>query len=365
MGRSYLLGLVHSLIVVLLLNSPALAQFEIEHPNGKLSIEGRLRFGYNQKSNFDNDTDYSNNSFFLDQVRLELEGDIYEDFEYEISVEFRNHDGEFKAKDLFFSYQPRSELTLRLGQFKVPYSRKRLLSSSKTSTIERPAVSQDFVPGRDRGVALRLRTINEKYAIHTGIFSGNGENIDDNDTKGNFLYVVRVECQPLGILPDEEGDYLFFSGLRFLVGANITYSKDDGLPDKHPEYLRTTEGNKTLYGGDISFRFRGWFLTAEFNHAKLQPDRGEDFKAGGYLVQGSYFIRPLKIEPVIAYDEFNPNNKIENITERSITYGLNYSPYGHNIKIMANYYHRLKKWAGAKNPWKENEFRAIMQLVFK
>ncbi|MBD3170299.1 MAG: hypothetical protein GF307_12510 [candidate division Zixibacteria bacterium] len=352
-------------IIVLGWAPQSYAQFEIEYPNGKLAIEGRIRAAFVKRFYFDNEDKFEDDRFYIHQARMEITGEMYEHYEYEAEIEIRAHDGKLEAKDLRISYEPRTEFSLTVGQFKVPYSRDKLIPVYLQSTIKRPDLTHTFVPGRDRGIMLRLRTMDLKYVLYAGVFSGNGGNKKENDDKGKFLYAARLEMAPLGPIDKEEGDYMLTPELRFLAGANIAFSDDNGPPEEDAEYLRTILGKKTIYGGDVSFKYRGLFLAAEFNHAQFKPDSGAEYKAGGFLLHAGYFIRSLSLEPVIEYDEFNPTDLIEDVTQRSIVFGLNYLPFEHDIKLMANYYYRLKSDSDNENPWKENEIRVLMQVMIR
>ena len=149
-----------------------------------------------------------------------------------------------------------------------------------------------------------------------------------------------------------------------LLGGNIAYSEDaDYFADK-PEYLRTIPGTKLLYGVDATLKYQGFFFTAEIHRADFNPQSGVDFVAGGYLAQAGYYIPRLKLEPCLRYDKFDPSDQIENDSEESITYGLNFFSSGHQVKLMLNYSQRLKKKSSAQNGWKENEIQLLWQFLF-
>jgi hypothetical protein len=158
-----------------------------------------------------------------------------------------------------------------------------------------------------------------------------------------------------------------------VLGANVASSRDRPATEEEAlEYKRTIDGRKLLYGGDASLKWAGWFLVAEVDHARFEPETGREYIAGGWLGQLGYAV-PLDrfgldgwlLEPVAGYDEYNPSNRTADDTQRTITAGLNLLPDGHDLKIMLNGYHRLKLKDGDTNPWKEDEVRAIVQLRIK
>ncbi len=360
------------IVAGLLLPSMAAAQFVLEYPDGELQISGRIRPAFAYRFYQEGDYNHKKNRFYVHQARIKLEGEMFDVFEYELQIEVRGYDDGEIGKDLYLEYKPVSTFMIRAGQFKVPYSRTRMVSTSKLAFTTRPAVADEFVPGRDRGVMVRFRTSDRKYVLYAGAFAGNGDNTKNDDRLGRPLYAVRVEAAPLGKIPKTEGDIEMTPSPRFLVGLNVAYS-DDAEPTEE-DYPRTICGRKNLFGGDFTFKYSGFYFKFEANFAKLHsfeslepPTLGANsYYAGGFLVAASYYIPSLKIEPVIQYDQFDPmTHKLgsySNSVQRTITFGMNYLPFGHDFKIMANYFKRLP-YPGGDHQWKEDELRIIAQLM--
>ena len=117
---------------VLLVGSiPAFPQFVLEHPQGQMKISGRIRAAYNYRFNFAGDDNHQGNRFYLQQARVRFGGSLYEVFEYDVHLEFRSYNEVLEAKDLRISYKPASIFAVSVGQFKVPYSRQRVMSTTK------------------------------------------------------------------------------------------------------------------------------------------------------------------------------------------------------------------------------------------
>lgn len=361
------------------------AQYGIAWPDGRLEIEGRLRLGWHHRWLFPDEPepDLNKNRFYVQQARLKFSGWQYDSrIRWEMQFELRGYNGlereaghendyqGLQAKDMHISWVPSDLLTVRLGQFKVPYGRKQLIPLHDQSMVKRADLVDGFLPGRDRGLMVRGRSGDRHLTGWVGVFTGNGENKEYNDSEGGYLYVARLQWQPLGDAGDEEGDYGRTSRPKLVLGSNVASSNDRmATGEEALEYKRTIDGEKLLYGGDASFKWAGWFLTAEFDHARFEPETGRTYKTGGWLVQAGHAI-PLErlglegwlLEPVASYDEYNPSSRTADDTQRTITAGLNLLPDGHDLKIMLNGYHRLKLKDGDANPWKEDEVRAIVQL---
>ncbi len=359
-------------ILGLLAPSLARAQFVLEYPDGELQISGRIRPAFAYRFYPADESNHKKNRFYVHQARIKLEGEMFDVFEYELQIEVRGYDEGEIGKDLYLEYKPVSTFMIRAGQFKVPYSRTRMTSTSKLDFTTRPAVADEFVPGRDRGVMVRLRTSDRKYVLYAGAFAGNGDNTKNDDELGRPLLAVRAELAPLGKIPKTEGDLELTPSPRFLIGLNAAYSDDAGPTEE--DYPRTIRGRKLLFGGDFSFKYNGFYFKFEMNYARLQPFASlapitldtTSYYAGGFLVAASYYIPSLKIEPVIQYDQFDPMvhnlGSFSNSVQRTITFGINYVPFGHDFKIMANYFKRLP-YPNGNEPWKEDEIRVIAQLM--
>ncbi len=373
-----------SLLFLLLLIHSAQAQFTLAYPKGRMELEGWLRVAWNHRFYADDDTDsdYAHNRIYVQRASLKASGIMYTRFEYEMNLELRGYNGleretgheddhtGFSARDLYIGWRPDNRLSIRLGQMKVPFSRKRMLPLYLQSTISRPDLADGFVPGRDRGLLLRARDARRRFTAYAGVFTGNGDNRKYNDRKGRYLLAGRVEIQPFGFIGKDEGDLDHSPRPLLLMGANVAQSHDDrATEEEQAEYLRTIPGRKRAYGGDISLKLRGLFVTAEFDHARFDPEEGADFVAGGWLTQISYAIKGLPgmpeefvVEPLLAYDEFNPSNKVEDVTQRTLTSGINFLPEGHGMKVMLNWYHRLPLSSAHDEGWKEDEVRLLVQL---
>ncbi len=364
--------LIYAAIVAIAVPSMLKAQFVLEYPDGELQISGRVRSAFAYRFYGPDASNHKKNRFYVHQARIKLEGEMFDVFEYELQIEVRGYDRGEIAKDLYLEYKPLSTFMIRAGQFKVPFSRTRMTSTSKLVFTTRPAVADEFVPGRDRGVMLRIRTSDRKYVFYTGIFSGNGDNTKNDDNLGRPLIATRLEAAPLGKIPKTEGDIEMTPTPRFLAGINFTYSDDAGPTEE--DYPRTIRGRKILFGGDFTFKYHGFYFKVEANYAKFQPFRSilpiefdsTSFYAGGFLVAASYYIPGLKMETAVQYDQFDPNfqklGNFSNNVERTITFGINYLPFGHDFKIMANYFKRLP-YPGGNEPWKPDELRIIAQLM--
>ena len=338
----------------------------LEHDEGYIDFSGRIQGLYNYRFLFNEDDDYKNNCFRMKQVRFNIKGEFHNNFNFKLSIEYSNDEGIPESRDLWVSYTPIKPLKFKFGQFKTPVSRSRLTSGGRLLFAKRPTVaSDDFVPGRDIGVMIKLLTENKKYSISFGAFTGKGLNQLKDDSEGMPLIAGRIEVMPFGRVKKGEGDKKQTQKFSIVLGLNGTYSEDAGPAVDEEGSIRTINGKKILYGGDFTVKYRGFFFSSEIIMAYFEPKNGFDYYAGGFYLQSSYYIRPVRLEPAIRYDEMNPSDQIETDRQKTITFGINYFPFHKSFfKVQFNYLHRLPSTDEDQNGFKENEIRLLTQFAF-
>ena len=347
-----------SLILSLFTCHDVLAGFFLGDEENSLEIRGRVRGFYNYRFDAEEGKKTANR-FALDQARIGLRGRVYADFEFELDLEMG--EGEVEPRDLWIAYAPKDSFEVRVGQFKVPYSRARMTSKKYILFTKRAGLIQHFVPGRDIGMMCRSRLLEKKLEFYGGVYTGHGQNQYKDDTKGMPLVSFRTAFSPLGRFRYRAGDLEMSPRPLISVGLNAAWS-DDASSDPE-DFLRTIEGEKILYGVDVSFKYMGFYAEAEFQHARFFPDSGDEFTAGGFMVQAAYLILPPRLEIAVRYDEFNPSDRIRLVTQRTITYGINLYLYGQKAKVQLNYFQRLDLDRTSEK-WKKDELRMLFQLFF-
>ncbi len=118
--------------------------------------------------------------------------------------------------------------TLLVGQYKVPFSRQRVMSSGNLEMVDRGVTNEEFNLDRDVGLTLRskpdARHASLRYQV--GVFAGRGRNPIEAQPV-TLLYVGRVDVQPLGELDEsEEGDLSRNPAPR--LGLGVAYAFHHG-----------------------------------------------------------------------------------------------------------------------------------------
>lgn len=246
-----------------------------------------------------------------------------------------------------------------MGQFIAPFGYEVLIPDVGPDevllTAERSLVTIAIVPERQIGAAfwgkpLATLTPEKKdllsYSI--GVFNGNNRNTVINDNS-KFMYAGRLESVPY------QGE-LWGEKVKWRLGANVFESQDaEGALLSHigPLKLSTVDGTlspftspspdeRVAWGVDQTLTVGPFELSAEYLEEKIRPTTSNaafhEFTANGYYVQPSYFVWRDKLQLVAKWASFNPGQAPDDDI-KTITGGLNWYIFGHNVIAMLNYMH--------------------------
>jgi len=366
--------------------------FFLQTPDQKyrLVVNGYIR---TQLRLYENNTS-QDNEFKIRQARLNLKGYYGKYWMSQLEGDFSTpSDGKFlKYAFLNFSYLP--DLQVRAGQFKAPFSREYLTSSSAIDTIERAMITDSggIVPKYDIGLMLHGPAVLDGLLSYgVGVFNGNGaNNSDTNDDKDLVARLVLAPFATLGI-PALKG--LEFGG-SYQAGRQ-TADRLDALksqPKLPTDWAFFKEikyrGQRDRYGVDLAYQVGSLKLQGEWilqrlereKQVRVNPDTNEIVSSGGKLIDapdliswgwyvlGSYFVwgnEEKGIQLVARYEqmdvddeeapkryrEANPMGKnsydnrwgndlnLRGNTADVLTLGVNCFPISH-VKLAFNWYYQ-------------------------
>jgi phosphate-selective porin OprO and OprP len=254
----------------------------------------------------------------LHRIRTNISGQISNVWQYSLQVEFSYSP---KALDAYVYFSPFAFLNFTAGQFKLPFSRENLCSSSKLIMIDRSQVVEALAArngdvvgnqnGRDIGIKIDGSIINYdghfllNYAF--GLFNGTGiNNTDDNNAKD---FCGRIVLHPL-------------TGIE--IGTNY-YNGYDIWGNQGKAQQRTR------FGLDANFDNKTFNVSMEY----ISGNDGT-IKRHGWYAQFSYFVISNVLQAAAKYDSYNSKIDISGNTLTNYTLGINY--YVNNwIKLQANY----------------------------
>lgn len=252
--------------------------------------------------------------FRIHDARLRASGEIGIVFDYRVQAEWDTGADRFRLLDAQLSLPIVPQLALDLGQFKAPFGREVLQGKGEITFLDRAQASQLVAPGRQVGVQLSGRALDDRLSYRGGLFNGNGRRLEnDNDS---FLWAARVQYNTVGAAE-------FYDELVVEVGADVGYSRDDGVnlaagldrPVAVPVLdLSDFTGDRFLVGADARAGWRGFFLRGEYLRAELEGEgpfvigdvvvpEVERVLEGGWLEGGYSFLGA--IEGTVRWDRLD------------------------------------------------------------
>lgn len=288
------------------------------------------------------------NTFLLHRARLDVKGNISDDWNYEVYTEFAGATP--KLLDAYTTYKIADYLKITAGQFKVPFSLESLISDADLEFIDRTQVvnalagrSTDVIGnqnGRDIGAQLTgsFAKLNDHYLFdyYFSVLNGAGYDVttDNNNHKDIVGRLAIHPVQNLTIAAD------FYHGIDpFIVGSAKT----------------PTNNLRNRQGIDGRYVWKKLSLTAEF-------DKGTDghINRNGWYGQAAYFVWSNKLQLAARYDTFDPTQTITTDRTTNYTGGINYF-FNKWAKFTVDYIDSREQTA---TQIKNNIFEAQLQLVF-
>jgi hypothetical protein len=204
--------------------------------------------------------------------------------------------------DAFVTWAPSRDLSLRIGQFFVPFNRNRWISIMRQMMLERPIATNELNLDRDIGVMAFSNDLfgaGGRLSYSLGVFSGAGRNRLEADY--GLLYVARLGVNPLGRFDDHDSEWdLERSGARLALGLAgainhhaSTYATAalGSMPDAR-------RYDRVHVAGDVLFKWRGLSLQLE-GLARFSPDdvtaQASATRPGWGYTAHAGFVTPVKL----------------------------------------------------------------------
>jgi len=267
--------------------------------------------------------------------------------------------------DAFLDWRVHRDLSVRVGQYFVPFDRLRTVRESALELADRARPVAELTLDRDVGITLYSNTFlgdASPLALRLGVFGGGGPNLTTGKEPG-ALAVGRVELRPLGPIDDDaDGDLERRPAPRLALGAGAARNWNT-------DRVRSTTG-ATFAGGttdydhaavDLVFKWQGLALQAEHvwrvasvNTLTSLDDTGEPLtehtRSGrGFIVQASYVFDP-PIQFVGRYSQLHAASGTDPAFAREVdrfgrevAAGVNYYVNGHKLKLQADVISRMSE----------------------
>lgn len=376
--------------------------FELSTADGRyaLAIRARLQVRYD----FEHPNVEGESSAHLLQIRrarLQLAGNVFgKHNRYYIQFGFSPRDmlgglvsdeGSIRrnpVRDARLEFDYLRDLTVWVGQMKVPFSRQRVNSSGNQQFVDRSSVNEEFNLDRDIGLQVRSDDLAGlgllKYAL--GVFLGEGRNAFEL-ADPRMLYVARVEVHPLGAFEsDSEADLERMRKPGLSLGLAYAFH-DDAIGDRSVHGSVPADGGTTDIHhatADLMFKWRGLSFESALHLRKARrrnpggalDDMGVPIPVAaprdglGWFGQVGWLVPKIDLELVARYSTarnvFGPGSALADRDE--VGGGLNYYFVGHNLKLQLDYFRLVDHPQGVR--WLDgaalgtDRVRLQMQLAF-
>lgn len=363
--------------------------FESADGNWKMRfrIRGQVRLTVNDPEEGLVSTDFS-----IPRLRLKWDGHAFRPwFLYVVQL---NVVDDLILRDLFFTVAYQKEIMPRVGQWKVPYNREELNSSSALQFVDRSIVNDQFGLGRDRGAALYGGLgANNNFVYGFQVSNGDGRNGTSVDS--NLLYAGRLmlglggedfkynangsypTANAYQIVPNFAKSPTFAVGVAAaaLPGLNCERKSPDGDACDRVAELGFPQSDLIQITGDINFKMPFFNVEAEYEGRWLDPDTGVQDTAydQGFRVQAGAFLVPKTVEVAgrFAYIDFDTKSGVvppgvsTTSTQWAITPGLSYyMSHDHRWKVQADYNFVRNEFTLGEPDQDDNIWRLQLQAYF-
>ena len=342
--------------------------FQTADKNYKLRMRLRGQFLANY---IDPDTDMDDDEglgFRVRRLRVTWDGNAFAPWmKYKVQYDF-SRNGELK--DMKLSFAKNKAFVPTVGQYKVPFNREVLNSSSALQLVGRSIITDYFEYDRDIGGGFYGLLNNGMIRYDVGVFQGEGTNTKNDKGDTGMLWAGRIQASIMGDSAKKVKENMSKKPTLTVGTAVAGIDLEDGSDGNIgvPSEERGFEnGNVISFTGDINYRDPRFNLTGEYIGRWIDENGAEDKAYDyGFRVQGGFFIIPKKFEIASRYAmvQFDEDMPIETDNVWTFTQGVNYYLSGnHKWKVQLDYtFQREEDMGGVETD--ENMIRAQVQAYF-
>ncbi|MDX2092265.1 MAG: porin [Kofleriaceae bacterium] len=258
--------------------------------------------------------------------------------------------------DAFLDYKAHRDLSIKVGQYFVPFDRLRTVREFALQLADRPRPVAELTLDRDVGVTVYSDGfLGTPLAYRFGVFGGNGINRATATAEVGPLVVGRLELRPFGPIDDDsEGDLERRKkpGLALGAGAAANFNTDRTRSTTGGRFAETT--SYYHLAADAVFKWQGFALQLEYlwrGASKLMFATETNGMvvteyarpAQGWVAQASYtFDPPIELvgraSRMFAPSTSDPRlvDEIERLGQEYAA-GANYYINGHQLKLQADW----------------------------
>jgi len=294
----------------------------------------------------------SETDLYVRRIRLELTGSLVKNLKYNLTLAAdkddqrssstgRNGNATPGVHYAYLDYKFADAASVLFGQFKLPFSRVSLSSSSKQLLIERPASTED---GKKLFGDYEQTELMVHGKVAGGIFNYMLAIADGADTnqagtaltnpEGDPAYIGRLEFSLPGWTEKSKSDAHLGKGKHMVLGLHA--GSQQGLK----AFGTAAETDRDLKGADFSMHIGGFTAQAEYNQWAISQTGATDVEPQGWYAQLGYLIPVVNLEPAVRYEVYDrDSNATTDREDKLTTFGFNWYAKGHSVKVGLNWVH--------------------------
>lgn len=330
-------------------------------------IQTRWLLNYTKQSFDDRNTDIENSpkttwGFQIRRAKVRFQGNVIDpSWKYQINGEFKGSSGRFDFAEALIQKVFENGVVLTVGQFKTPWLREELVSSSRQLAVERSVVNEFFNQDRAVGAELSYRT--DDWSLAGSYNNGQRTLIPERTRYTNFLTNPTKWAFSSRFQWKLSGDWSDFKGFTGSMGQeqavmlgvavmgqqyNATSGADNLLGYEAVDFGLNgdlTFDNSTVWGvtADISAKFENISLFAagifQQYDVKGRDGNGNAFELSSYtpwgmVVQGGYSINDT-VELFARYEYGNASvDSVETKLGGILSTPATFNSEGGNVSIL-------------------------------
>ncbi len=338
---------------------------EFKSKDGRFALAMSLRFGFLYSYKHDPSADPSDaHNFEIRRFRTVFSGNLFgAKTRYFLQLalaprEIDVRDGAVRGSpvyDAYMQFEQLRDLTLRVGQYRVMYTRERNIADVNPLMIDRSLANSELNVDRDIGLDIRSEDLGgiKKLRYYAGVYLGEGR--DQNKfTDSGLMYVGRFDVLPLGLFDDYEASDLWrLQKLRVSFGFAYAFN-DRAKKDKGVLGTAFADGGTASYHNttaDVMLKFGGWSLEGAYmwRQGWRQPGSAVDEMGApiavtaarngqGWMAHTAFLIPTTRLEPAFRVSGFRGHGVTSMPDRDELGAGLNYYFFGHNLKLQLDYF---------------------------
>ncbi|MHC5003762.1 MAG: porin [Planctomycetota bacterium] len=336
--------------------------------NFLLNIGGQLQFRYVYNRQDVDGLDSDRWGFEARRTKLKFSGHVLDpSWKYLVQGAFDRDGGAFELEDFEIEKDLGNGWSVRFGQFKAPFMREELTSSSRQLAGDRSLVNERFNQDRSQGVELAWESDQLRLA---GMYSDgfNTDNTQAIDADTEWALTGRVEFLGAGTWKQFR-DFTSWADDEFgwMIGAAFHYESQEygsGLPG-FDGMVGSAKEERLTFTIDGSVEFGGANLYAAYVYNDLDK---ADLQQWGVVVQGGIFLVPDEWELFARY-EYGDDDDVSPDDLSVITFGFNRYWAKHGLKWTTDFGYGLdavsSAWDSSGAGWRDDPADEDGQIVIR